>query len=366
MTLAWPFLLWLLLLPAALLLRDLLRRAKTTQTVASKIIQAEATRTSLTIDPANASSRLTPRASRLFLVLGLSLAIFALARPQWGRIEEPVFDQAREIILSLDLSRSMLAPDVKPSRLERGRLLITSLLEKLKGERVGLVVFSGTAFLQSPLSTDYEILREFLPALNPEFLPAGGTNYRALLQTALESFGDSSAAADRYLIILSDGEDHTDDWKPLLPEIKKKNIRILTLGIGTTEGAMIPDGSGGLVKDERGAVVLSKLATSTLQQLAAETNGRYADASSWVDLAALIQATVESGLKGEFKETSRVRLNERFQLFLAPALLFLLISYWREFPVRPKPRQLTAPSPATTPNEGAPLRRDEIPASTNR
>ncbi len=345
MSLAWPHLLWLLAIPLALLLRDVLRRARRETLSTAKIIQAEATRTALTIDPVSAplasrASRLFPRA---FLCFGLALAILALARPQWGRIEEPVFDQAREIIISLDLSRSMLAPDVKPTRLERGRLLITSLLEKLKGERVGLVVFSGTAFLQSPLSTDYEILREFLPALNPDFLPAGGTNYHALLQTTLDSFGESTATADRYLIVLSDGEDLDETWKNLLPEIKKKNIRVITLGIGTAEGAMIPDGSGGLIKDERGAVVLSKLAPTTLQQLASETNGRYADASSWVDLAAVLQATVESGRKGEFKETSRQRLNERFQLFLAPAVLLLLLSYWREFPVRPKPRKLTAP-----------------------
>src|SRR5690606_34307084 len=118
---------------------------------------------------------------RVWLYAGLALSIVALARPQWGRIEEPVFDQSREILLAIDLSRSMLTPDVKPSRLDRAKLLIQSLLEKLAGERVGLVVFAGTAFLQSPLSADYEILREFLPALDPDFLPQGGSNYGALI-----------------------------------------------------------------------------------------------------------------------------------------------------------------------------------------
>jgi Ca-activated chloride channel family protein len=111
-----------------------------------------------TVETAIAAPNSRPR---FWLCAGLALIVVALARPQWGKLDEPVFDQSREILLAIDLSRSMLTPDVKPSRLGRAKLLIQSLLEKLAGERVGLVVFSGTAFLQSPLSADYEILREF-------------------------------------------------------------------------------------------------------------------------------------------------------------------------------------------------------------
>ena len=149
---------------------------------------------------------------RLLLWLGLAFGVVALARPQWGRIEEPVFDQSREIVIALDLSRSMLAPDVRPSRLERARLLIQGLLDGLRGERVGLVVFAGTAFLQVPLSADYEVLNEFLPSLNPAFMPVGGTNYEAMLHAVLDAFSASSTA-DRYLIVLSDGESQDDGWQ---------------------------------------------------------------------------------------------------------------------------------------------------------
>src|SRR5207244_3462348 len=135
---------------------------------------------------------------------------------------------------------------------DRSKLLIQSLLERLEGERVGLVVFSGTAFLQSPLSADYEILREFLPSLGPDFLPEGGTNYQALLETSVQAFGGSNAA-DRFLIVLSDGEATDENWKSGVDELKKRGIRVIGLGIGTSAGAMIPDGSGGFVKDERGA-----------------------------------------------------------------------------------------------------------------
>jgi Ca-activated chloride channel family protein len=339
MTFAWPYLLWLLLVPAALVVFEISRRRKEAATTHSKILRAEAGSHSLHLVEGPSPGAGLHGRTRPWLCAGLALAIVAVARPQWGRLEEPVFDQAREILIAIDLSRSMLTPDVKPSRLERAKLLTQSLLEKLAGERVGLVVFSGTAFLQSPLSADYEILREFLPALNPEFLPEGGTNYRALIDTAVTAFG-STAAADRFLIILSDGEATTDDWRSQIGNLKKKGVRVIGLGVGTAAGAMIPDGNGGLVKDERGAVVLSKLESSTLRELAEATNGVYQDASTWIDLAALVSSTVETGKKGAFTEKNTVRLVERFQWPLGLALWCLFVSFYYEFPVRPKPRNL--------------------------
>ncbi len=338
MTFAWPFLLWLLLAPAALLTWEITHRRRTAANAHPKILRAEAGARALTLSSFNAQ----PSASaqpRYWLAMGLALAVCALARPQWGRIDEPVFDQSREILLAIDLSRSMLAPDVKPSRLDRAKLLIQSLLEKLAGERVGLVVFSGTAFLQSPLSADYEILREFLPALGPDFLPEGGTNYGALIDASVQAFS-ASGAADRFLVILSDGEATDDDWKSRAEELKKKGIRVLGLGIGTAAGAMIPDGTGQFVKDDRGAVVLSKLESATLQELARATGGVYRDASAWVDLAALVKETIEAGRKGQFVEKNTIRLVERFQWPLALGLWCLLVSFYAEFPVRPRPRDI--------------------------
>jgi Ca-activated chloride channel family protein len=350
MNFAHPQLFWLLLVPFAVLAWELTRARRTAALSQPKILRAEAGADTLELSALN-SQLSTPRRTRprVWLFLGLALAVLALTRPQYGRLDEPVFDQSREILLAVDLSRSMLTPDVKPSRLERAKLLITSLLERLAGERLGLVVFSGTAFLQSPLSADYEILREFLPNLGPDYLPEGGTNYTALIQTALGAF-KQSGSADRFLIILSDGEATDDTWKSAAAELKKQNIRVLALGIGTAAGAMIPDGQNGFVKDDRGAVVLSKLEPNTLRELADVTGGVYRDASTWVDLASLIQSTVEAGQKGEFIEKNSVRLVERFQWPLAAALLFLVLSFWREFPVRPKPRTLGRPRPPGAPS----------------
>jgi Ca-activated chloride channel homolog len=346
MTFGSPHLLWLTLVPLALFVWEMTHRRGTQTSSHSKILRAEAGAHSIKLIPTSGEPLLQRSRIRPWLFFGLLFAVVAAARPQWGRLEEPVFDQAREILIAIDLSRSMLTPDVKPSRLDRAKLLTQSLLERLAGERVGLVVFSGTAFLQSPLSSDYEILREFLPALNPEFLPEGGTNYTALIDASIGAFG-SSGAADRFLVILSDGEATEDDWRDRAEQLKKKGIRVIGLGVGTSAGAMIPDGAGGLVKDERGAVVLSKLESGTLRQLAEMTNGVYQDASTWIDLAALVNSTVESGKKGDFTEKNTIRLVERYQWPLAFAVWCLLVSLYYEFPVRPKPRNLQL-TPAPT------------------
>jgi Ca-activated chloride channel family protein len=279
------------------------------------------------------------------LLFALALALIALARPRWGVIEEPVYQKSREVMIALDLSRSMLVQDVLPSRLERSRLLVRSLLDGLRGERVGLIVFAGTAFVQVPMSTDYQILEEFLPELKPETMPQGGSDYDGMLRAALGGFSTSDSA-DRYLIVLSDGEAQDEAWRKQLPPIKEKGIHAIALGVGTTAGGFIPDArTGAYLKDQRGAVVLSKLEPATLQALAFETAGAYRDASAWVDLAALLQETIERGRQGTFGDKREARAIERFQWFLLPALIFALLGVWREIPVRPRPRAIR---PTTT------------------
>ena len=274
----------------------------------------------------------------LCLLAGSLFVVAALARPQWGTEEEVVFDQAREVVLALDLSQSMVAADVSPTRLERAKLLIESLLDELKGERVGLVVFSGTAFLQSPLSSDYEVLRDLLPELTPSYLPQGGTDYEAMLATALRSFHDADGKGDRFLVVLSDGEAHGEGFRRLVPTLKAKGVRVLGLGVGTQDGDVIPDGNGGLVKDVQGAVVLSRLESGTLRELATETGGTYRDAAGWVDINELVEATVAKGFEGEFVEGSDLRRQDRFQWSLAPGILLLLFAFWLELPAQPSAR----------------------------
>jgi len=278
--------------------------------------------------------------SKWLFLIGLVFVIFALARPHWGEVHKQVFKRSREVIIAMDLSKSMLAQDIKPNRLERAKLVVESLLDNLQGESVGLVVFAGTAFLQSPMSPDYQILRGFLKDLNPSFIPQGGTNYEAMLETSLESFKQSDGEADRFLIVISDGESLNDNWKSYTEELNEQNVQAICLGFGTRDGGLIPDGEGGFHKNAQGAVVLTKLEPETLQALADKTGGVYKQANVWVELASLIEETVKRGKTGETGSTSQSIKIERYQIFLAPGLLLVLISLYREFPFTPKPRTI--------------------------
>ena len=147
----------------------------------------------------------------MLVLAAIALAIIALAQPRWGERSEDRDIHTREVLIALDLSRSMLAADATPSRLERAKEITAQLLDALKGESVGLVVFAGTSFVQVPLSSDYQIIREFMPSLTPDYMPQGGSDYKGMLESALEGFGDSPDS-DRYLFVLSDGMNSRMSW----------------------------------------------------------------------------------------------------------------------------------------------------------
>jgi Ca-activated chloride channel family protein len=236
--------------------------------------------------------------------------------------------------------------------LARAKLLIGNLLDELQGERVGLACFAGTAFLQVPLSSDYEVLRDILPGLDPSFLPQAGTDFTGMLRVAGEAFGQSTAA-DRFLIVLSDGEAHDEEWRTGLAELKKKGVKIISLGVGTAAGSLLSDPQGGVVKDGRGAAVLTRLEPATLEELARETGGAYREAANWVDVAELLSETVQQGKTGDFAKTREARQAERFQWALAPAVFLLALSLAFEIPTLPGRRRVAMG--VTTSGEPIPL-----------
>ncbi len=343
MTFLHPWLLWFLFLPAGLFLAALRRHARTASSAYPKVPRAlvAAGRWS----PLDRRTRTIPRP--VAACLALACLVLALARPQGASVPVPTLIQARDVLVAVDVSKSMLAQDIAPSRLERARLLIRSLADALRGERLGLLPFAGTAFLQSPLSADYEIFRSYLDELGPDLIPAGGSDYAALLRVAEEAFGlDGDAqTADRYLIVLGDGEAQDQAWRPLAEKLAARGVRVIALGLGTAEGAMIPDGQGGFAKDNRGAVVLSRLQADTLRQLAELSGGTYRDASAWLDLPALLAETVERGRAGRVVEQRSERRQELFAWFLAPAFFLLFVSLGREFPADPVRRKTTRLTP---------------------
>jgi Ca-activated chloride channel family protein len=278
----------------------------------------------------------------VLVLAAITLAILALAQPRWGEKSEDLYIHTREVMIALDLSRSMLAEDETPSRLERAKEVTNQLLDALKGESVGLIVFAGTSFVQVPLSSDYQIIREFLPALNPDYMPQGGSDYKGMLEAALEGFGDGKGS-DRYLFVLSDGESSTDDWEQRLDAIDARQVHVVSVGFGSDKGSFIPDGYGGYLQDQDGGTINSKFMPATLEALATRSNGKYLTAATLKDegdVEDLVEATVDTGQKGEQNaETSFVQV-ERFQWFLLPALLLALAGMWREFQQRPTPRDI--------------------------
>lgn len=293
----------------------------------------------------------------IFVMLAIALALIAVARPQWGEHPDVSYSHTREVMIALDLSRSMLTEDIAPSRLDHAKQVTEYLLDSLQGESVGLVVFAGTAFVQVPLSPDYQIVREFMPSLDTNYLPRGGSDYSKMLDAALDGFSETPDR-DRYLIVLSDGESSTQGWEERLGRMSEREIHVVSIGLGTSQGAFVPDlQNGGYLADSNGDAVHSKLMPATLQALARRTNGKYVEGGALADIddvKALLAETVETGRKGRVSTATGMALIERFQWFLLVAVVLGLISLVREFQQRPRPRQVR-PEDATATDSSSDL-----------
>jgi Ca-activated chloride channel homolog len=212
------------------------------------------------------------------VMLGLALAIVSLARPQWGYIYEDVKRKGLDLLFSVDTSRSMLSNDVQPNRLERVKLAAQDLVNQLQGDRVGLIAFAGRAFLQAPLTIDYEAAVESINDLDTKTIPEGGTNISEAINLAVNTFG-KSAAGNRALIIFTDGEDLNGDAAKTAKSAADAGVRIFTVGVGTPQGSLIPinsdDGGTAFVKDSAGQVVKSKLDEKRLHAIAQVSGGFY-------------------------------------------------------------------------------------------
>jgi len=222
------------------------------------------------------------RSRRIFrfglLMLGLALAIVSLTRPQWGYIYEEVKRKGLDLLFAVDTSRSMLSNDVQPNRLERVKLAGQDLVNQLQGDRVGLIAFAGRAFLQAPLTIDYEAEVESINDLNTKTIPEGGTNISEAISLAVNTFG-KSAAGNRALIIFTDGEELSGDAAKAAKAAADAGVKIFTIGVGTPQGSLIPinsdDGGTAFVKDSAGQVVKSKLDEKRLREIAEATGGFY-------------------------------------------------------------------------------------------
>src|SRR6266516_3331186 len=263
-------------------------------------------------------------------LLGLFLAIVSLAQPRWGYTFEDVKRKGLDLLIAVDTSRSMLSNDVQPNRLERVKLAVQDLINELQGDRVGLIAFAGRAFLQAPLTIDYDAVVEAINDLDTKTIPEGGTNISSAITLATQSFG-KSATGNRALIIFTDGEELSGDAIKVAKEAADAGGRIFTVGVGTTRGSLIPvtgdDGQTAFVKDSAGQVVKSKLDDKRLGEIAQATGGFYVHLENGPRTMRQIQS---EGLTKMQAAEMDVRLSrrsiERYEWPLGAALIALALS----------------------------------------
>ena len=288
---------------------------------------------------------------------GLGLAalccwVIALANPQFGTRTRIAQVKSTEVMLVLDISESMLAEDVRPSRLSRARTFLQDLIAQLDGEQVGLVVFAGQAYLQVPLTTDYATLELFLRSANPRQAPTQGTNFASAVAVALEVLKpdgeEPGSAVRRLMVVVSDGENHEPLAVELAEQAAEEGVRVITAGLGTAEGVPIPlegQGPAQYKRDRGGEVVLTAFDAEALQALAAGGNGQYYDLNGNVQgVVGSVASAIADGPSETIGEETFRESASYYQLFVLAGLIFWLAAYWvgRHGSVRellsPKPR----------------------------
>lgn len=259
------------------------------------------------------------------VLFSLAFASFVLgiARPQIGAKLSEHKAKGVEVMICLDVSNSMLAQDYSPCRLDRAKLAISRLVDKLNDDRIGLIVFAGQSFVQLPITTDYVSAKMFLNNVNTESVPVQGTAIGDAIRTAMRSFSAQSSKS-RVIIVITDGENHEDDAVQMAAQAAEAGIKVFTLGVGSPEGKPIPMG-GELLKDKDGNIVVTKLDEKTLQAVAQAGNGAYVRASnSEFGLDPIINS-VKKMNEEEFSSVIFEEFDEQYMYFFAFALLLLVI-----------------------------------------
>ncbi len=264
-----------------------------------------------------------------FVLFALALAIIALAKPRWGYTYEDVKRRGLDLLFAVDTSRSMLSNDVAPNRLERVKLAAQDLITELQGDRAGLIAFAGRAFLQAPLTIDYDAAVESINDLDTKTIPEGGTNISEAIALATQTFG-KSAMGNRALIIFTDGEELSGDAVSEAKKAADAGVKIFTVGVGTAQGSLIPvegKGEAGFVKDAKGQVVKSKLDENRLREIAQATGGIYLHLESGPQTMRQLYTDGLSKLKtAEIDARLSSRPIERYEWPLAGAIVALIAS----------------------------------------
>lgn len=268
------------------------------------------------------------QAKRWMTAAGAMLVLLGLARPLWGFIEQESRGSGLDIVVCFDVSRSMLAGDLKPSRLQRARMAAHDLARMAKGDRLGLVAFAGTAFLQCPLALDPEAFRQSVGALDTEIIPEAGTALAEAIREARQAFSDESGAS-RVIVVMTDGEDHEPGALEAAREAAKDGIRVYTVGVGSAEGDLLrmtdPYGNAVFVRDETGNAVKSRLNEKLLREVADTGLGFYVNLQDPQAMRTVYERGIGKLARGEFAGGKVRQARERFQWPLAAGLLILAL-----------------------------------------
>ena len=264
----------------------------------------------------------------LLLLSSLGLMLFALAGPRWGSHYQEVSQKGVDIMILVDVSPSMLVEDIEPNRLERARREILDFLKIVQGDRVGLVAFSGAAFVQCPLTLDYAALQMFLGALQPDLVPVPGTDLGAAIETGVSSF-DFKSETDKVILLITDGEDNENKGLEAARKSAVNGVKVFVFGMGETTGGPIPagDGKGGFRKGKAGKLIISRLEEKSLKKIASAAGGTYVrSVAGDLDLDILYFEGIKSRTEAQTLKSGKIKVyEERFVFFLLAAFLLLLL-----------------------------------------
>lgn len=262
------------------------------------------------------------------LCLGLSFLVLALVNPQFGTKLETVKREGVDAVFAIDVSKSMLAEDIAPNRLEKSKQLVTQIINNLASDRVGIIAYAGSAFPQLPITTDYGAAKMFLQSMNTDMVSSQGTAIREAIELATRYYNDEDQT-NRILFIISDGEDHAGDVQEIARQAAREGIRIVTIGVGTPKGGPIPIKRNGIIqsykKDNSGQTVITKLDENTLQEIAAAANGTYISGQVTNEVVDKVTDILQNMDKKEFESQQVAQYESQFQWFLGLGLLFLLL-----------------------------------------
>jgi len=262
------------------------------------------------------------------LLLALLALILGLVNPKIGTKVETVKREGIDIVFAMDVSKSMLCEDVAPSRLEKSKQIVSQIINQLGNDRIGIVAYAGSAFPVLPITSDYSVAKMFLQSMGPEMVSSQGTSLDDAIKLSGTYFDDKSKTS-KLMIMISDGEDHSEGAESAAEEAKKLGMKIVTIGVGTEKGGTIPLKRNGVVesyqRDNNGEIVVTKLNPNSLATIAKITGGGYVNGNNTKEVLEYIKATLDNIQKTEFEATQMADFQSQFQWFLGIGFVLLFL-----------------------------------------